>query len=147
MATPTADTQALVDTNVLVYAMNRAAPHHAACRALYERALAGELRLCLNAQVLFEYFAVVTHLGHMERQLSADEALLDLQALADSFQLLPQPEDLPARVMDLLRATGFSGRHVFDVQLAATMLASGVDAIYTYDERFAKIPGITTLVP
>jgi hypothetical protein len=33
-------------------------------------------------------------------------------------------------------------RHVFDLELAATMLANGVPTIYTYDPRFAKLPGI-----
>ncbi|MDT7555327.1 MAG: hypothetical protein QOI16_3878 [Pseudonocardiales bacterium] len=47
-----------------------------------------------------------------------------------------------------MRQTGFGGRGIFDVSLAATMLASGLSKLYTYDaDRFGKIPGIVVLTP
>ncbi len=146
MASPP-DERVVLDTNVLVYAMNAAAEHHAACRHLHDLAVAGEIPTCITLQILFEYFAAVTYAGQLTRILSPTEALADMEALGVAFEVLPAPVDLADRVIALLRETGFSGRHVFDVQLAATMLAAGVRRIYTYDTRFANIPGIVALRP
>lgn len=146
MASP-ADERAVLDTNVLVYAMNAATEQHAACRRLHDRAVAGEIAACVTTQVLFEYFSVVTYAGQVTRMLSPTDALADVEALQVAFEILPVPADLADRVIALLRETGFSGRHVFDVQLAATMLAAGVQRIYTYDPRFEKMPGIVAVRP
>ena len=145
MATPSE--RALLDTNVLVHAMNEDAEHHEACRLLRDRAVAGGIDACVSAQVLFEYFAVVTNPNHIAKPLAPAEALSDVEKLAAAFPMIAPPAELPSRVVALMRQTGFSGRHIFDVQLAATMLADGVTRIYTYDPRFAKIPGITALEP
>ena len=58
---------ALLDTNILVHAMNKDATQHGACRALLDRAVAGEIPLGVAPQVLFEYFAVVTSAGSDRR--------------------------------------------------------------------------------
>jgi toxin-antitoxin system PIN domain toxin len=139
--------RALLDTNILVYAMNEDAPAHEACRALREKGVTGQADLCITAQVLFEYFAVVTSPNSLPTPLAAEEALADIEKLAKVFPLLPAPVDLHERVFELLRATGMSGRHVFDLELAATMLANDVATIYTFDPRFAKLPGITSREP
>ena len=56
----TSDSPALVDTNVLVYALLPEANEHAASPALFERAQSGSLNLRLAPQVLAEFYAVVT---------------------------------------------------------------------------------------
>jgi predicted nucleic acid-binding protein len=51
-------------------------------------------------------------------------------------------------VIGLLSQTGFGGKRIHDLALAATMLANGVSRIYTYDqEHFSRIPGIQVLTP
>ena len=74
MPTASAD-RALLDTNVLIYAMNEDAEHHGACRALRDRGLTGAASLCITPQVLFEYFAVVTNPNMMTTPLTSEEAL------------------------------------------------------------------------
>lgn len=146
MASPP-DERVVLDTNVLVYAMNAAAEQHAASRRLHDRAVKGEIAAYVTTQVLFEYFAAVTHGQQTTRILSPVDALADVEALRATFEILPVPSNLAERVIALLRTTGYSGRHVFDLQLAATMLASGVSRIYTYDPRFKNIPGVMPLEP
>jgi predicted nucleic acid-binding protein len=51
------------------------------------------------------------------------------------------------RTLALLGTLGYTGRHVFDVALTATMLENGIQTIYTYDERFSKMPGIIARTP
>ena len=41
-----------VDANILVYAVYRDTPQHAASRAWLERAVRGEVKICLTSQVL-----------------------------------------------------------------------------------------------
>jgi predicted nucleic acid-binding protein len=141
------DSRALVDTNVLVYAMNQDDEHHEASRALQLRGLSREIDLCLAPQVLFEYFAVVTHPGLLPIPLASADAADDIERLAAALPMIFPPVDLHGRVAQLLRETGFSGRHVFDLCLVATMLANGVTNIYTYDTRFSRIPGVIALTP
>lgn len=140
MPTSTAS-RALLDTNILVYA------RHEACRALRDKGVAGTLDVCVSSQVLFEYFAVVTNPNVLPVSLAPEEARADIEKLSKIFPVISAPVDLHERVFKLLEATGMTGRHVFDVALAATALANGVATIYTYDPRFGKIPGMTTLTP
>ncbi|MBI5479964.1 MAG: PIN domain-containing protein [Deltaproteobacteria bacterium] len=138
---------ALLDTNVLVYAMNEDAQHHAPCRALRDRALRGAIRVCIAPQVLLEYYSVVTSPRHVSTPLSGSVALSDVEKLATSFPLIHPPHDLHDRVFQLLHEVPSAGGQVFDVALAATMLAHGVSRIYTYDARFARLPGLVVLTP
>ena len=147
MATPASEPKVAFDTNILVYAMNVKAEHHEACFALRDCVLRRELSACVSAQVLFEYFAVVTNPNYMTVPLPAEDALADLEAYAQVLEVLQTPEDIASRVVALMRASGFSGRSIFDVQIAATLLANGVSQIYTYDQRFEKITGVTVLSP
>ncbi len=47
----------LIDTNVLVYALDALSPHHAASRAVLERAYLPDANLCVAPQVLAEFFS------------------------------------------------------------------------------------------
>lgn len=141
------DERALFDTNILLHAMNEASEHHEACHALRGRALSRVIDICLTPQVLLEYFAVATNPNELARPLSPAEARSDIRKLAALFPMIYATDDQHQRVFALLDETGFSGRHVFDLQLAATMLANGVARIYSYDDRFDRIPGIRRLTP
>ena len=54
-----------VDANILVYAVYRDTPQHAASRAWLERAARGGVQICLTSQVLAEFFAIVTNSKHV----------------------------------------------------------------------------------
>jgi uncharacterized protein len=138
---------AVIDTNVLIYAMDEDAPNHAGCRRLVDLGLTGEGDLCTTAQILFEYFAAVTNPRALPTPLTKSEALVDIAILLAGLRLLPSPVDLPLRVVDLLRRSALGGRQIHDVAIAATMLAEDVSAIYTFDAAFATIPGIEARTP
>jgi hypothetical protein len=138
---------ALLDTNVLVYAMNKDAVHHDVCRALLDRAFAREIRVCLVPQILFEYFAVVTSPRQMSIPLGVADAASDIKRLRQALPVVYPSERIVDLTLDLVRALGHSGRHVFDIVLAATMLENGIKGIFTFDGRFAKVPGIIALTP
>lgn len=126
---------ALVDTNVLVYAVLPAMPQHAASRALVDRARAPGANLCVAPQNLVEFYAVVTDPRRVTPSRTPDEAL---QAIDDflalpGLTLLAVPKDLIARWAQLLRQSPTTRKRAFDTQLVATMLGNGVPAIYTFN--------------
>lgn len=142
------DRRVLLDTNVLVYASDSGSPYHAACAALQEKALRKEIEACISPQILYEYFAGVTNPNTAARPLTIDEALSDVERLAQAYPLIFPPADTHVQVVQLVRTTGLAARHVHDVHLAATMIGNGVSTIYTYDTKSSgKIPGLTVLQP
>lgn len=144
---PNEPDRVMLDTNVLVYAMNASDNHHARCRVLRDSAFLGEANVCTTPQVLYEYLAVVTNPNSIPEPLSSSEACDDIRDLGSAFPVIYPTVEAHERVLHLLRETSFSGRHVFDLLLAATMLANGVTRIYSYDDRFDRIPGIQRLEP
>ena len=131
MTTPTE--RVLLDTNVLVYAMNQDAEHHESCRRLLDRAVDGQVPACLAQQSLFEYFAVVTNAKQMPTPLTAADAASDVEKISRLFPILQTTSGVVASTLSLARTLGIVGRRIFDLVLAATMFENGVTTIYTYD--------------
>ena len=50
----------LLDTNVLVYALNKDAPQHRECRDVFDRTARGRLPGIVLPQVMLECYAVIT---------------------------------------------------------------------------------------
>ena len=148
----TAPEPALVDTNILVYAVFPATPDHAASRALLDTAKAAGSNLWVAPQNLIEFFAVVTDPRRVTRPKTPDEAL---QAI-DDFLLLPGlavlmvPGDLLRRWAQLIRQSLTIKKRAFDTQLVATMLANRVMKIYTFntaDFQVFAATGIQAVTP
>jgi predicted nucleic acid-binding protein len=126
---------ALVDTNVLVYALFPAMPDYAASRALLDTARAARANLYVAPQNLIEFFAVVTDPRRVTQPKTPAEAL---QAIDDFFTLpglalLPVPGDLITRWSQLIRQSSATKKRAFDTQLVATMLGSNGMKIYTFN--------------
>ena len=120
-----------VDTNILVNARIREAPHHEIARAGLESALRGPEPLCISRQVMREYLAVVTRPQAWPVPITRGEALDDIGRLSRAFEVL---EDGP-RVTDTLVAlcweVDVGGRQVHDANIVATMLAHGERRLLT----------------
>jgi len=146
----TSDSPALVDTNVLVYALLPDVPEHAASRALLDRAQNGDAALCVTPQVFAEFYAVVTDSRRVTVPRQPAEALDAIrQYLAlPGLRLLPVPEDVVTRWVKMVEDHPVTRGAVFDRQLAATMLGNGVTRIYTYNRPdFEILEGIEVLAP
>ncbi len=123
----TAPDPALLDTNVLVYAVFPAMPQHAASRARVDLAKGAGANLCVAPQNLVEFYAVVTDPRRVTQPKTSDEALQaidDLLALP-GLTLLSVPVDLVACWAQLLRQSPAPKKRAFDTQLVATMLGNG----------------------
>jgi len=139
-----------VDANVLVYAVYRDTPQHAASRAWLERAVSGEVEICLTSQVLAEFFAIVTNPKRVSDPRTPDDALTAIEAslALPGSALLPVTPQVTSRWIELLRRRPVRGGAVFDLQLVATLAANGVGRICTFNRTdFEGFPGLEIVTP
>jgi predicted nucleic acid-binding protein len=125
----------VLDANVLAYALDVDAPQHAASRALLEVAADPSVTLYVTPQILCELYSVITYPRRVAVASSSAEALgaiADVPALP-GIQVLPTPARAVAGWMSLLRRHPVTGGSVFDLQIVATMLANGINRIYTFN--------------
>jgi predicted nucleic acid-binding protein len=124
---------ALLDTNVLVHAAFRDAPHHAAAASLVKRGLERSSVFCIAPQNLVEFAAVASRVKFVERALTPQELLRMTEILYRSRRLA---KIYPRRgtVVRALRegaVMGAAGPIWYDLFLAMTMRDAGVEFIVT----------------
>lgn len=137
---------ALLDTNVLVHAIYRQSPHHAAASVLVDEALRVRGRYCVAPQNLVEFAAVVTRSRFVDPPLPRTEVGRVASLLYQSRNLA---KIYPRRgtVLRAIRegaALGVTGPTWYDLFLAMTMRDAGVSVVITENvDDFRKFPFIT----
>lgn len=146
----TANNLLLLDTNVLVYAMDAAAPQHIPSRAILELARSPDAGLCVVPQTLAEFYSLVTNPKRVAAPISPTEALSAVESIAvfPGLKILPVPFDVVARWIELCRTHPVKGARIYDLQIVAVMLANGVTRICTYEQAdFAPFSEINVETP
>jgi predicted nucleic acid-binding protein len=126
---------ALLDTNILVYALYEDAEYHKPCRSLLDRAQDAEAALCVTPQILAEFFSTVTNPRRVTEVKSPEETISAITAILamPGMTLLPLPLDIVSRWIALVQQHPITGSRIFDVQIVATMLGNDVKRVYTYN--------------
>ena len=138
----------LIDTNVLIYALDADAAQHAVARSLLEAARDGTAVLYVTSQILCEFYSIVTNPRRVAKPRTPAEALNALADLLTFLHVLPMPAQVTQVLMELLQRHPVSGGDVFDLQIIASMQASGVELIYTFNRGdFESISGISVIAP
>jgi len=138
----------LVDANVLLYAYQPRAAHHARCRAWVERAFSGEEAVCLAWVTVLAFVRISTNPRVFEQPLLGEEAL----AVVSSWLERPSVSVLEAGELcfeifrQLVVDAQVSGPLVMDAFLAALALEHGATLVTT-DRDFARFPKLTVLDP
>jgi predicted nucleic acid-binding protein len=136
----------LLDSNVLVHAVYKGSPLHAAAAELVACGLRDRGVYCIAPQNLIEFAAVVTRPRLVSPPLPGREVLRITELLYRSRRLT---KIYPSRgtVIRAIRngaSMGISGPHWYDLFLAMTMVDAGVSIIITEDVNdFRGIPFIT----
>ena len=132
---------AVLDTNILVYALYEDAEHHKACRQLLDRAQDVEAALGVTPQVLAEFFSTVTNPRRVTEPKSPEEVLAVIHAILamPGMTLLPLPRDLVSRWIALVQKHPITGSRIFDVQIVATMLGNDTKRVYTYRAKLTRL--------
>jgi uncharacterized protein len=133
----------VVDANVLIYAVNRDAPHHEEARMWLELALSGPDTVALPWNVLLAFLRLTTRAGLFRRPLPVATALdiVGLWLERESVTLLhPGPKHYKI-LRDLLLHRGTGGNLTSDAHLAALAIEHGAQ-LWSLDGDFARFPGL-----
>jgi toxin-antitoxin system PIN domain toxin len=124
-----------IDTNILLYSLNRDCPEHGPARAFLE-ACAGRSDVAIAELVLVELYVLLRNPAVVRKPLEA----VDAAALCQVFRRHPRWALVDtAEVMDRVWAAaarpGVARHHVFDARLAHTLLDKGVKELATRNTR------------
>ncbi len=140
----------VVDTNVLLYGVNKDAPDHVHCRKLLESFRAMATPWYVTWGIVYEFLRVVTHPRVLSRPFTPEQAWLFLHALFASPRLgILVETDRHRHVATEVFAEvpGITGNLVFDAHTAILMRENGIRTIYTRDTDFNRFPFLDTVDP
>lgn len=140
----------VVDTNLLLYAVNPDSPDHARARHLIEEYRRDDRLWFLSWGIIYEFLRVATHPRVFPQPLGLVEARAWMAALlgAPAVSVLTHTER-HASVLDELceRHPRLGGNPVHDLHTAALMLEHGVLEIRTADTDFHQFPFLRVVNP
>ena len=137
----------LVDTNVLVYALNVDSPQHPECLAVLQHCATGAMPGVLVPQVLMECYAVITSPRRFTHPALPEQAWGIMRSLSGAIRVKPVPESLLDDLDPLLARHPLRGQDVFDLALVAQMRTHGIRTICTYNTRDFDVAGIRAIEP
>ena len=134
----------LVDTNVLLYAANPAAPEHEAARAWLDARLSGTARVGLPWPSLMAFVRLASNPLVFRNPASTSTAWSQVEEwLRAETAWVPLPtERHPFIVGELCRQSWMTSRLVPDAHLAALAIEHGL-VLCSTDGDFARFPGLT----
>ncbi len=138
----------LLDANLLIYAVDADAPHHARARRWLEDTFSGGDHVGLAWVVILAFLRVTTRAGILVRPLDPDDAL----SYVDSWLELPNVEAVGAGpnhwsiMQSLLKTAGTLGNLTSDAHLAALAIERGA-ALYSADHDFVRFAGLEHVNP
>lgn len=139
----------VLDTNILLYVANAAAPEHAAAKEAVGRLFAGGDHLAVAPQVLFELWSVATRpVDANGLGLSVAQARAEVEAIRSRFLVLEEPAAVVDLWLDIVARHELKGKRIHDAHLLATMKANGVTRLLTFSAAdFPAESGISILTP
>jgi predicted nucleic acid-binding protein len=139
----------LLDSNILIFAADVLSPFHKRCRAFLGLAYQGEVRLCIAPQVLFEFYAVITHPTRPKAHLTPKEALNEIELYMNDpvIEKIFQDPGIIPRVVQLASRYPVSRQGIYDLVIVATMLGNNVHKICTLDDDFPRVKEIEIITP
>jgi uncharacterized protein len=138
----------LVDTNVLLYAVNANSVHHVTSRAWLDAALSGTETVGFAWSAVLAFLRISTRATIFPRPLSAAQAVATTQGwLAQPPAVLVEPTSRHlALLAGLLNTSGTAGNLVSDAHLATLALEHDAD-IVSHDTDFARFDGVRCAGP
>jgi toxin-antitoxin system PIN domain toxin len=138
----------LPDANLLLYAMDSAAPRHAAARAWLDVQLSGTETVAFAWAVLLAFLRLSTNARVFTTPLAPAEALDVIDGwLGQPSATVVHPTERHAAVLrDLVEPLGTAGNITSDAHLAALSIEHGAE-LCSSDRDFARFPGVRWLDP
>jgi len=141
----------VLDTNVLVYAADDAAPEQESCRAAVERCRAGRQPWYLTWTVVYEFLRVVTHPRVLRRPRTVEQAWSFVTAVlsAPTAGMLVATHEHAEVAAQFLAEHGtvLRGNLLHDAHTAILMREHGIRRIVTRDADFHRFGGLDVVDP
>lgn len=136
-----------VDTNILIYARREEMPLHDKALAELHRLAEGDLPWALPLFCVGEFVRVVSHPRLFAPVTKTEAAMNFINALLESptARLLIPNEGFLEVFARLVSESKVTGNTVFDAQIAALCLHSGVREILTEDRDFQRFPELKVM--
>lgn len=133
----------LVDANLLVYAFDSRAAHHAKAAVWLDDVLSGSARVGLPWESLVAFLRVTTNPRLVARPAPIAKAWRQVESWLESpVAGVPLPTERHAEAFGtLLALIGATANYVQDVHLAALALQHGL-IVASVDRDFARFPGV-----
>jgi len=140
----------VVDTNLLLYAVNPDSEDHEAARALIEEWRRGDRSWFLTWSIVYEFLRVSTHPRVFATPLTltaAREWIAILLSCPTAGLLVPTERHMAVLEELCARQPRLRGNVVHDLHTAAVMREHGVSEIRTADADFHQFPFLTVVNP
>lgn len=138
----------LVDLNVVLYAINTAAAHHAAARTWWESALNGDEPVGLAWSVVTGFLRLSTHAAALPRPLTVEQACgrVNRWLAQPPVRLVRETDEHWRHLERLLSETGTGANLTSDAHLAALAISRGATLV-SFDNDFARFRNLRWLNP
>lgn len=135
----------LLDANLLLYAVDRASPHHQRSADWLSAALDGNRRMAIPWQTIGAFVRIATHPRLASQPLAAVDAWRFVEDwLRTPVAWIPPASERTASILgELIARHGVTGNAVPDAQLAALAIEHGLSVI-SADTDFARFEGEVT---
>jgi predicted nucleic acid-binding protein len=134
----------LVDSNVLIYAINTSSPKKENSQTFLQT---HRSEIAIAQQNILECLWFLTH-AKFQEPMTIPEAIDALERITLHCRIIT-PNELTVNItMNLVRDYVLKADKIFDAYLAATALSWGIDKIATYDTKdFKRIKEIKVINP
>jgi len=139
----------VLDTNIVIRYLNAADPAFARVSRALQAAVQSREEPCICAQSVFEFWVVATRPIEVNGLgLTPPEARAAVDRIREALTMLPDPQDLLVRWLELCTLYEVKGRAAHDARIAAWMEAHGLRRLMTLNPGdFARYPEIECVVP
>lgn len=125
----------LIDSNILIYAINTDSPKHNKAQEFLEENL-GNLEIA--HQNVLEAIRVLTH-RKFSNPMKLKDALKAILAISESCRMISPTQTTYYLFLEFIGKYKLSGNRIFDAYLAATVLSNGVNSVATDNSSDFKI--------
>ena len=138
----------VIDANVLLYAYDRADPHHETAARWLEATIGGEEQVGFALTTLLAFVRISTDPRVYEAPIDAARAIDIVESWLEraNVQMIGPSDAHWATLASLVAAGRARGPVLVDAHLAALVLEHGA-TLATVDRDFSRFPGLRTMDP
>ena len=129
-----------IDTNILVYIANEDSDFHRKVVSGFKRT-SSTYELWTSRQVLREYAVVMTRPDIMEKPLSLNEVISDIEKWQTILQIADENEEVTKALLELIATHQVKGKRIHDANIVASMKVNSIARLWTMNVQ--DFQGIT----